>query len=107
MSGMHDIATGEILVTAPPGSSLGRLRIGPHDFTCALGRSGLVDEKRESDGGTPLGRFPLRALRYRPDRLAAPDTRLPLAPLSPEDGWCDAPGDPAYNRAVCLPYPAS
>ena len=23
------------------------------------------------------------------------------------DGWCDAPGDPAYNRPVTLPYSAS
>ncbi|HEY5346811.1 MAG TPA: hypothetical protein VIJ72_01360, partial [Rhizomicrobium sp.] len=22
-------------------------------------------------------------------------------------GWCDAPGDPSYNRPVRLPYPAS
>ena len=23
------------------------------------------------------------------------------------DGWCDAPDDPNYNRLVSLPYPAS
>ena len=27
--------------------------------------------------------------------------------LQPTDGWCDAPGDPNYNRAVKLPYRAS
>ncbi|HEX7760428.1 MAG TPA: L,D-transpeptidase family protein, partial [Caulobacteraceae bacterium] len=29
------------------------------------------------------------------------------APIAPSDGWCDAPADPAYNRPVTLPYPAS
>jgi L,D-peptidoglycan transpeptidase YkuD (ErfK/YbiS/YcfS/YnhG family) len=27
--------------------------------------------------------------------------------LRPEDGWCDAPEDPLYNRPAPLPYPAS
>ena len=27
--------------------------------------------------------------------------------MTPEDGWCDDPQDPAYNRHVRLPYPAS
>ncbi len=34
-------------------------------------------------------------------------TGLPSAPIAANDGWCDAPGDPAYNRPVTLPYPAS
>jgi L,D-peptidoglycan transpeptidase YkuD (ErfK/YbiS/YcfS/YnhG family) len=27
--------------------------------------------------------------------------------MTEEDGWCDDPADPAYNRHVRLPYPAS
>jgi len=36
-----------------------------------------------------------------------PQIALPAEPISPDDGWCDAPGDPNYNRAVKLPYPKS
>ena len=104
---MTDFLKTEILVTAPPRSSRGVLETGGRRYPCALGRTGLADPKREGDGGTPIGRFALRELRYRPDRLAAPATALPLIPLSPDDGWCDAPDDPAYNRPVRLPYPAS
>ncbi|MCF8470035.1 MAG: L,D-transpeptidase family protein [Parvibaculum sp.] len=104
---MTDFLKTEILVTAPPRSSLGVLDIGGRRYPCALGRAGLVDSKREGDGGTPLGRFVLRELRYRQDRLTAPAAALPLIPISPDDGWCDAPDDPAYNRPVRLPYPAS
>ncbi len=76
---------------------------------CALGRGGVaaMGAKREGDGATPAGLWPLRRLFYRLDRIAAPATRLPTTALTPWDGWCDAPADPDYNRAVQLPYPAS
>ena len=61
-------------------------------------------DKREGDGATPAGRFPLRRVLYRPDRLSAPTTPLPATPLTPDDGWCDDPADPQYNRPVQLPY---
>lgn len=106
MASSADIAT-EIIVTGSPGSARGELRVGDLRFPCALGRTGVSAEKREGDGSTPLGNFPLRELRYRRDRVQVPATGLPLVPVSPMDGWCDAPEDPAYNRPVRLPYPAS
>lgn len=96
-----------IHVTAAPGAQTGLLRIAGLRFECALGRSGLVSDKREGDGGTPVGTYALREIRYRQDRLPAPQSALPLIPIAPDDGWCDAPGDPNYNRPVALPYPAS
>lgn len=75
---------------------------------CALGQGGLVLDKREGDGATPIGRFSLRRLLYRRDRLATPPaTTLPCAPIARDDGWCDDPADPAYNTLVKLPYTAS
>ncbi|SMF09245.1 L,D-peptidoglycan transpeptidase YkuD, ErfK/YbiS/YcfS/YnhG family [Tistlia consotensis] len=78
-------------------------------FRCAVGRGGLIAAatKREGDGATPLGRWPLRRLLYRPDR-ERPDAawRLPSLAIAPGDGWCDDPGHPDYNRAVALPFPA-
>src|SRR3546814_288511 len=55
---------------------------------------------------TPVGRWPLRRVLYRADRIARPVTVLPCQPIAPDDGWCDDPADPAYNRPVRLPYPA-
>ena len=87
--------------------SSARLTWGHHTTRCALGRSGIVDDKREGDGGTPSGELPIRRVFYRPDRLAAPQTLFPVAALEPSDGWCDDPVDDAYNQRVRLPYPAS
>jgi L,D-peptidoglycan transpeptidase YkuD (ErfK/YbiS/YcfS/YnhG family) len=76
---------------------------------CALGPAGVVAavDKREGDGATPAGAWPLRRVLYRPDRRAPPATALPVAAIAPDDGWCDAPADLAYNRPVKLPYAAS
>lgn len=74
---------------------------------CALGRSGIAEDKREGDGATPVGCWLLRRVMYRPDRVPAPVTTLPVTALTPEDGWCDDPGHGDYNRPVRLPHPAS
>src|SRR5262245_47378271 len=74
---------------------------------CALGRGGIARDKREGDGATPVGRFVFRLALWRPDRGAtAPATGLALAPIAPDDGWCDDPAHPAYNRPIKLPHPA-
>jgi L,D-peptidoglycan transpeptidase YkuD (ErfK/YbiS/YcfS/YnhG family) len=85
----------------------GSLRFRGRCYRCALGRHGIVAAKREGDGATPAGEFPLRRLLYRADRMAAPVTALQASAIRPDDGWCDAPADTAYNRPVRLPYPAS
>ncbi|MBX9634578.1 MAG: L,D-transpeptidase family protein [Magnetospirillum sp.] len=74
---------------------------------CALGRSGIALDKREGDGATPIGCWALKQVMYRPDRVAAPATALPVSPLAADDGWCDDPGHGDYNCPVRLPHPAS
>lgn len=80
---------------------------GGQSWPCAIGRGGVSDDKREGDGATPVGRFPLRKLYYRPDKGLVPRCGLPLVPILPALGWCDAPLAAAYNRAVLLPWHAS
>jgi L,D-peptidoglycan transpeptidase YkuD (ErfK/YbiS/YcfS/YnhG family) len=54
-----------------------------------------------------MGQWRMREVFYRRDRLPRPRTRLPLRPLAPDLGWCDAPQDRNYNRPVRYPYHAS
>ncbi len=82
-------------------------RVGARRFRCAIGRGGIRLDKREGDGATPAGVWMLREVLYRADRIARPVTGLPVRALRADDGWCDAPGDPQYNRNVRLPYGAS
>ncbi len=85
------------------------MRIGEVRVRCALGKGGVraAALKREGDGSSPIGVWPLRRVLYRPDRGGAPRTALPVQPIDPADGWCDDPGDPNYNRPVRHPYGAS
>jgi len=87
----------------------GQFSFAGRHVRCALGRGGViaVERKREGDGASPIGVWPILRVLYRPDRGRAPATGLPVAAMARDDGWCDAPDDPAYNRPVRLPYPAS
>jgi len=76
-------------------------------FRCALGHGGRLRDKREGDGATPVGAWPMRRLLYRGDRIERPITALPVIAIRPQDGWCDAPQDAKYNQQVELPYAAS
>jgi len=73
---------------------------------CEIGRAGAcpASEKREGDGMTPLGSWPLRAVLLRPDRIAWHPLHLPWRWLRPGDGWSDDPSDPTYNRPVRHPH---
>ncbi|MEM7652084.1 MAG: L,D-transpeptidase family protein [Pseudomonadota bacterium] len=74
---------------------------------CAIGKGGFVADKKEGDGGTPVGSHRLLQLLYRPDRIEGSlGTELPSRPLTPSDGWCDDPDHADYNTAIHLPHPA-
>lgn len=64
-------------------------------------------DKREGDGASPIGKWPVRRVYYRPDKASAPTTGLPVIALRPEDGWSDDPAEAFYNRLVPLPCPGS
>lgn len=74
---------------------------------CVIGRDGLVQAKVEGDMKTPIGRFPIRAIYYRPDRMIKPESALPVYEILPNLGWCDDPADGAYNKVIEKPFARS
>lgn len=84
----------------------GLLHVNGTIFPCAIGKSGACEaaEKREGDGCTPLGEWPIRAVLLRPGTEYAPPANLPWRWLRPADGWSDDSADPAYNRPVRHPH---
>lgn len=87
----------------------GRLRFGAIEMLCAIGRGGTCAavDKREGDGCTPLGTWPLRGVLLRPGKVDPVGIQLPWRWVREGDGWSDDPADPAYNRPVQLPRPFS
>lgn len=86
-------------------------------YPCALGREGVLPaaHKREGDGASPAGLYPLLGLYYRADRLdwakpgpqAAAQTGLPAQAIGADLAWCDDPECADYNSAVTLPHSGS
>ena len=91
------------VLAEPRRPSRGVLRHATLLVPCALGRGGVRADKREGDGATPLGTFPLRRLWYRADRLEAPATNaLPIRPIRGEDGCATIPTRPSTTgRSPC------
>lgn len=82
------------------------LRFIDEEIPCVIGRGGAcpADVKREGDGRTPLGVWPIRGVLLRPGRAVLATTpAIPWRWTRACDGWSDDSGDPAYNRPVLLP----
>ncbi len=77
---------------------------GKKRVRCALGRAGVTPNKREGDHATPAGRYALREVLYRADRLEPPLSPLPCRPVATNMGWCDDPAEAQYNTLVFLPH---
>jgi L,D-peptidoglycan transpeptidase YkuD (ErfK/YbiS/YcfS/YnhG family) len=91
-------------VRAAPGSrTRGWLTAGPLAFPVALGRGGILANKREGDGGTPRGTFRLKRLWWRADRDPRPATALPVRRITAQDAWCEDPDDRHYNQPIRIP----
>jgi L,D-peptidoglycan transpeptidase YkuD (ErfK/YbiS/YcfS/YnhG family) len=80
----------------------GWLTAGGQTIVVALGRGGIMANKREGDGGTPRGTFHPVRLWWRADRHPRPRTFLPVRAIGPEDAWCEDPADRHYNQPVQL-----
>ncbi len=95
------------LFVNPRNHSRAILKAGGLAIPAAIGSRSLTRFPREGDRATPAGAFRLLEVFYRQDRVDRPRTALPVRPLRPDDGWCDAPFHPSYNRPIHHPFPAS
>ena len=97
-----------LLVQARIGATHGTLLCGAQRIPCSFGAAGIGYKKREGDGITPIGTFPLRVAllttsRYS-NRLYTPISRLPLLRTNARVAWCDDARHPRkYNRPIALP----
>jgi L,D-peptidoglycan transpeptidase YkuD (ErfK/YbiS/YcfS/YnhG family) len=99
----RDLPVSKVLIRAAAGDPRrGWLTAGGQTIPVALGRGGILANKREGDGGTPRGSFRPRQLWWRADRHPRPLTFLPVRAIRPEDAWCEDPGDRHYNQPVRL-----
>ena len=89
--------------TAPGIRTRGVLRAGALAWPVALGRGGILANKREGDGATPRGTFRPVRLWWRADRHPRPATMLPIRRITAVDAWCEDPADRRYNQPIRVP----
>ncbi|WP_420548483.1 L,D-transpeptidase family protein [Curvivirga sp.] len=76
-------------------------------FPCALGKNGLIKDKREGDNASPIGVWKIIRVLYRADKGSKPICNFPIQEIQTDDGWCDSPEHHLYNQQVKLPFEAS
>ncbi len=82
------------------------LKVGNKTFECQLGLGGLnySSKKIEGDKTTPMGKWYIVSLYYRPDRVLRPKFKnknvLKINPITKDCGWCDDIRNLNYNKYV-------
>lgn len=80
----------------------GTLTFRGQAYRCALGGQGVRADRREGDQTTPVGRFPIREILYRADRVVRPDSPFPTTMIKEGDAWCCDPEDVRYNTKIAI-----
>ena len=77
------------------------LEISEFSFKCCIGLNGKTNSKSEGDKKTPVGKFNLGPLYYRPDREKKPKTKLTCIKITKNMNWCnDSTSKKYYNRLI-------
>ena len=72
-----------------------------------IGKRGISSFKKEGDLTTPRGKFKIKGLFYRKDRVKRLKTKLKKIPITKNMGWCDDPKSKQYNKLIKLPFSQS
>ena len=76
------------------------LEIDDFQFRCCVGKKGLKKNKKEGDKSTPIGKFKLNRIFYRPDRIKKFNCKVKKIKIKKNMGWCDDPVNKKYNRLI-------
>ena len=89
------------------------LKVGNKAFRCQIGKGGLkkTPKKVEGDKTTPIGKWYLETLYYRPDRILRPKFKkkniLKINRITKHCGWCDDIRSLYYNKYLNIDnYPS-
>ena len=71
---------------------------------CAVGKRGIGLKKKEGDLKTPVGRYKIKYILYRKDRIKKIQSKLKKIVIKKNMGWCDDPKSKKYNKLINLPF---
>ena len=74
-----------------------------YKLKCSIGKSGIINSKKEGDLATPRGVFKLGFLYYRKDRNKSLKSKLKKRIIRKNMGWCNDSKCKKYNQEIYLP----
>ena len=69
---------------------------------CSIGKRGIGIKKKEGDLITPKGKYRIKYILYRKDRVKI-QTKIKKIIITRKMGWCDDPNSKQYNKLIKLP----
>ena len=75
-----------------------------YKLKCSIGKSGVINSKKEGDLTTPRGIFKLGLLYYRKDRNKSLKSKLKKRVIKKNMGWCDDSKCKKYNQEIYYPF---
>tara|TARA_B100001248_G_scaffold138277_1_gene103861 strand:+ start:4354 stop:4845 length:492 start_codon:yes stop_codon:yes gene_type:complete len=79
------------------------LTYGNYRAKCAIGKRGIGFKRKEGDLITPKGRYKIKYILYRRDRIIKIRTKIKRIVIKKDMGWCDDPKSKNYNKLVVFP----
>ena len=70
---------------------------------CALGKRGIAYKRKEGDFVTPKGKYKIKYILYRKDRVKKIDSKIKKIAIKKNMGWCNDSKSKNYNRLIKLP----
>ena len=70
---------------------------------CTIGKRGIGYKKKEGDQITPLGRYKIKYILYRKDRVKKINSGIKTIEITKNMGWCNDPNSKQYNKIIKLP----
>ena len=84
-----------------------KLTLDKYRIKCAIGKRGIGNKKREGDKITPIGKFKIKTILYRKDRISHIKSKINKLSIKSEMGWCDDPKSKKYNKLIKIPFKGS
>ena len=70
---------------------------------CAIGKRGIGIKRKEGDLITPKGKYKIKYILYRKDRIKRIQSKIKKIAITKRMGWCDDPKSKDYNKLIKLP----
>jgi L,D-peptidoglycan transpeptidase YkuD (ErfK/YbiS/YcfS/YnhG family) len=81
-----------------------KLFFNNYKVKCSIGKRGIGIKQKEGDQITPKGKFKVKYILYRKDRIPNLKSKLTKLIIRKDMGWCDDPRSKFYNKLVRLPF---